>query len=117
MDCTPCDIVHIPVPSSRVFDPSFFSPVGSLLFSFLFASSYQTIGSLFLIYYLHLLVGARLTMESKQTDLWAVVFITFAAATIITAMRLLSRRLKRIPLSWDDYFALCGYVSFSLPPR
>jgi len=51
-------------------------------------------------------------MESKQTDLWAVVFITFAAATIITAMRLLSRRLKRIPLSWDDYFALCGYVSF-----
>ncbi|KAJ4009224.1 hypothetical protein NW752_009523 [Fusarium irregulare] len=48
-------------------------------------------------------------MESKQTDLWAVVFITFAAATIITAMRLLSRRLKHIPLSWDDYFALCGY--------
>ncbi|KAJ4129215.1 hypothetical protein NW768_007750 [Fusarium equiseti] len=48
-------------------------------------------------------------MESKQTDLWAVLFITFAAATIITAMRLLSRRLKRIPLSWDDYFALCGY--------
>jgi hypothetical protein len=39
------------------FGPSFFSSVGSLLFSFLFASSYQTIGSLFLIYYLHLLVG------------------------------------------------------------
>jgi hypothetical protein len=55
-------------------------------------------------------------MESKQTDIWAVCFITFAAATIITAMRLLSRRLKHIPLSWDDYFALCGYVSFRFLP-
>lgn len=52
-------------------------------------------------------------MESRQTDLWAVVFITFSAATIITAMRLLSRRLKHIPLSWDDYFALCGFVGFA----
>jgi hypothetical protein len=51
-------------------------------------------------------------LESKQTDLWVVLFVTFAAATIITILRLLSRRLKRIPLSWDDYFALCGYVSF-----
>ncbi|KAM0541345.1 hypothetical protein ACHAPJ_013293 [Fusarium lateritium] len=49
-------------------------------------------------------------MESKQTDLWVVLFVTFAAATIITILRLLSRRLKRIPLSWDDYFALCGYA-------
>ncbi|RKL21295.1 hypothetical protein BFJ68_g2563 [Fusarium oxysporum] len=49
-------------------------------------------------------------LESKQTDLWVVLFVTFAAATIITILRLLSRRLKRIPLSWDDYFALCGYA-------
>ncbi|KAK4031500.1 hypothetical protein C8A01DRAFT_21281 [Parachaetomium inaequale] len=49
-------------------------------------------------------------MESRQTDLWVVLFVTFAAATIITMLRLLSRRLKRIPLSWDDYFALCGYA-------
>lgn len=49
-------------------------------------------------------------MESKQTDIRAVVFITFAAATIFMILRLLSRRLKRIPLSWDDYFALCCYV-------
>ncbi|KAJ3508068.1 hypothetical protein NM208_g15875 [Fusarium decemcellulare] len=48
-------------------------------------------------------------IESKQTDIQAVVFITFAVATIVTGLRLLSRRLKRIPLSWDDYFALCGY--------
>lgn len=53
-------------------------------------------------------------MESRQTDLWVVTFVTFAAATIITAMRLLSRRLKHIPLSWDDYFALCGFVSLRL---
>ncbi|KAH7013659.1 hypothetical protein EDB80DRAFT_749306 [Ilyonectria destructans] len=49
-------------------------------------------------------------MESKQTDIQAVVFITFAAATIVMILRLLSRRLKRIPLSWDDYFALCCYA-------
>ncbi|KAF5660881.1 integral membrane protein [Fusarium heterosporum] len=49
-------------------------------------------------------------MESRQTELWTVLFITFAAATIITILRMLSRRLKRITLSWDDYFALCGYA-------
>ncbi|KAH7143571.1 hypothetical protein EDB81DRAFT_690139 [Dactylonectria macrodidyma] len=49
-------------------------------------------------------------MESKQTDIQVVVYITFAAATIVLLLRLLSRRLKRIPLSWDDYFALCCYA-------
>jgi len=49
-------------------------------------------------------------MESEQTDIWVVLFVTFTAATIITVLRLLSRRLKRNSLSWDDYFALCGYV-------
>uniref|UniRef100_A0A0D2YHQ2 Rhodopsin domain-containing protein n=1 Tax=Fusarium oxysporum (strain Fo5176) TaxID=660025 RepID=A0A0D2YHQ2_FUSOF len=49
-------------------------------------------------------------MESKQTDLWVVLFVTFTAATIVTILRLLSRRLKRNSLSWDDYFALCGYI-------
>ncbi|SCO87525.1 related to integral membrane protein [Fusarium oxysporum] len=49
-------------------------------------------------------------MESKQTDLWVVLFVTFTAATIVTILRLLSRRLKRNSLSWDDYFALCGYA-------
>ncbi|UKZ74788.1 hypothetical protein TrVFT333_002458 [Trichoderma virens FT-333] len=48
-------------------------------------------------------------MESRQTELWVVLFVTFAAAVIITILRLLSRRLKRVPLSWDDYFALCGF--------
>lgn len=54
-------------------------------------------------------------IESRQTDIWVVLFVTFAAATIITILRLLSRYLKRIPLSWDDYFALCGYVSHFVP--
>ncbi|KAI6783928.1 integral membrane [Emericellopsis cladophorae] len=49
-------------------------------------------------------------MESRQTEVWVVLFVTFAAATIITVLRLLSRRLKRISLSWDDYFALCGFA-------
>ncbi|KAF5005197.1 hypothetical protein FDECE_8318 [Fusarium decemcellulare] len=47
---------------------------------------------------------------SKQPELWAVEFITFAAATIFIALRLLSRRLTRIHLWWDDYFALCCYA-------
>jgi len=49
-------------------------------------------------------------MASRQTELWVVLFVTFAAATIITVLRLLSRRLKRISLGWDDYFALCGFA-------
>ncbi|KAH6871236.1 hypothetical protein B0T10DRAFT_611294 [Thelonectria olida] len=49
-------------------------------------------------------------MESKQSSIRAVLFITYAAATIVMILRLLSRRLKRIPLSWDDYFALCCYA-------
>ncbi|KAK0385633.1 hypothetical protein NLU13_6810 [Sarocladium strictum] len=49
-------------------------------------------------------------MESKQTELWVDLFVTFSAATIITILRLLSRWLRRTPLSWDDYFALCGYA-------
>ncbi|KAM6508163.1 hypothetical protein FALCPG4_018050 [Fusarium falciforme] len=48
--------------------------------------------------------------ESKQVEIQAAVFITFAIATIIIGLRLLSRRLKRIPLSWDDYFAICCYI-------
>ncbi|KAJ3547447.1 hypothetical protein NM208_g1509 [Fusarium decemcellulare] len=47
---------------------------------------------------------------SKQPELWAVEFITFAAATVFIALRLLSRRLTRIHLWWDDYFALCCYA-------
>ncbi|KAM0419052.1 hypothetical protein ACHAPT_011991 [Fusarium lateritium] len=49
------------------------------------------------------------TKESKQVEIQAVVFITFAVATIVMGLHLLSRRLKRIPLSWDDYFAICCY--------
>lgn len=51
-------------------------------------------------------------MESRQTEIWTVLFVTFTAATIITILRLVSRRLKRNSLSWDDYFALCGFVSY-----
>lgn len=48
-------------------------------------------------------------MESKQPDLWAAISITFFMATVATILRLVSRRLKRIPLAWDDYFSLCCY--------
>jgi TRAP-type C4-dicarboxylate transport system permease small subunit len=51
-------------------------------------------------------------MESRQTELLVLLFVTFAAATIITILRLLSRTVKSNPLSWDDYFALCGFVCY-----
>ncbi|KAF4472154.1 integral membrane pth11 [Fusarium albosuccineum] len=60
-----------------------------------------------LLYRSEMVANERL---SKQPELWAVEFITFAAATIFIALRLLSRRLTRIYLWWDDYFALCCYA-------
>ncbi|KAF4970074.1 hypothetical protein FSARC_2820 [Fusarium sarcochroum] len=48
--------------------------------------------------------------ESKQPDLWASEFITFSAATVFIGLRLLSRRLTRINLWWDDYFAIGCYA-------
>lgn len=50
--------------------------------------------------------------QSKQPDLWAVEFITFAAATVFISLRLLSRRLTKIEFWWDDYLAMCAYVSY-----
>ncbi|WZH42151.1 hypothetical protein QYS62_003141 [Fusarium acuminatum] len=52
--------------------------------------------------------------ESKQVDLWASEFITFSAATIFIALRLLSRRLTRIKFWWDDYFAIGCYDGLGL---
>ncbi|KAJ4317792.1 hypothetical protein N0V84_007154 [Fusarium piperis] len=49
-------------------------------------------------------------IPSKQPDLWAAEFVTFAAATIFLILRLVSRRLTRIRLWWDDYFALMCYT-------
>ncbi|KAJ4175541.1 hypothetical protein NW759_017451 [Fusarium solani] len=49
-------------------------------------------------------------IPSKQADLWAAEFVTFAAATIFLVLRLVSRRLTRIRLWWDDYFALMCYT-------
>lgn len=49
-------------------------------------------------------------MESKQADVWAAEFVTFAAATIFIILRFVSRRLTRVHLWWDDYFAICCYV-------
>ncbi|KAM5347620.1 hypothetical protein ACJ41O_007444 [Fusarium nematophilum] len=49
-------------------------------------------------------------MESKQADVWAAEFVTFAAATIFIILRFVSRRLTRVHLWWDDYFAICCYA-------
>jgi hypothetical protein len=49
-------------------------------------------------------------MDSRVSEIVAVLAITFISATIITLLRLLSRRLNRVSLAWDDYFALCGFA-------
>ncbi|KAJ3466248.1 hypothetical protein MRS44_006906 [Fusarium solani] len=49
-------------------------------------------------------------IPSKQPDLWAAELVTFVAATIFLILRLVSRRLTRIRLWWDDYFALMCYT-------
>lgn len=57
-------------------------------------------------------VSRTAQMESRQTELLVLLIVTFAAASIITILRLLSRKVKRNSLSWDDYFALCGFVCY-----
>ncbi|GKU05638.1 unnamed protein product [Fusarium langsethiae] len=49
-------------------------------------------------------------MSSLQPDLWAAEFVTFPAATIFLFLRLASRRITRVHLWWDDYFAILCYV-------
>ncbi|KAF7561794.1 hypothetical protein G7046_g2331 [Stylonectria norvegica] len=49
-------------------------------------------------------------MATKQPNLWAVEFITFAAATIFLVLRLMSRRLTKVDFWWDDYLAICCYI-------
>lgn len=49
-------------------------------------------------------------MESRQTELWVDLIITYVAAVVITVLRVVSRRLNRQPFGWDDYFAFCGFV-------
>ncbi|KAG5745917.1 hypothetical protein H9Q72_014489, partial [Fusarium xylarioides] len=50
-------------------------------------------------------------MRSRQPDLWAAEYITFAAATIFLILRIASRRITRIRFWWDDYFACASYVT------
>ncbi|CAG7558271.1 unnamed protein product [Fusarium equiseti] len=50
-------------------------------------------------------------MRSLQPDLWAAEFITFPAATICLILRLSSRRITRVKLWWDDYFAILCYAT------
>ncbi|KAF4975876.1 hypothetical protein FZEAL_7399 [Fusarium zealandicum] len=48
--------------------------------------------------------------ETQQPDLWASEFVTFTAATIFLGLRFMSRRLTRVELWWDDWFALGTYT-------
>ncbi|KAI1343468.1 hypothetical protein F5Y15DRAFT_234463 [Xylariaceae sp. FL0016] len=49
-------------------------------------------------------------METQQPSLWGVLLGTFIPATICIFLRLLSRRLTRVHLWWDDYAAIAAYL-------
>ncbi|KAI1851323.1 hypothetical protein JX266_003398 [Neoarthrinium moseri] len=48
-------------------------------------------------------------MESQQPNLFAVVAITMAAATLTLVLRLIARRMTKVPLWWDDYLCILAY--------
>ncbi|KAM5341461.1 hypothetical protein ACJ41O_014492 [Fusarium nematophilum] len=50
-------------------------------------------------------------MQSRQPDLWSAEFITFPVATVFIILRLISRKITRVGLWWDDYFAICCYTT------
>ncbi|CAF3505170.1 unnamed protein product, partial [Fusarium graminearum] len=50
-------------------------------------------------------------MSSLQPNLWVAEYVTFPAATIFLILRLASRRITRIRLWWDDYFAILCYAT------
>ncbi|KAF4421182.1 L-fucose permease [Fusarium acutatum] len=50
-------------------------------------------------------------VPSKQPNLWAAEWTSFAAATVFITLRLVSRKLTRVGVWWDDYFAIACYFS------
>ncbi|KAF4944060.1 hypothetical protein FGADI_12942 [Fusarium gaditjirri] len=50
-------------------------------------------------------------VPTKQPNLWAAEWTSFAAATVFITLRLVSRKLTRVGLWWDDYFAIACYFS------
>ncbi|KAF5574100.1 L-fucose permease [Fusarium subglutinans] len=50
-------------------------------------------------------------VSTKQPNLWAAEWSSFVAATVFIILRLVSRRLTRVGLWWDDYFAIGCYFS------
>lgn len=47
---------------------------------------------------------------SRQQSLWLTELVPFAVATVFIILRITSRRLKKVKLWFDDYFAICTYV-------
>ena len=50
-------------------------------------------------------------MAGLQPDVYASIFITMAAASTALALRLIARRMTKVPLWYDDYFAVVAFVS------
>lgn len=53
--------------------------------------------------------------QSIQVDVYASVLITLVPAILSFGLRFYARRIKKVPLWWDDWLAVVGFVCAYLP--
>lgn len=53
--------------------------------------------------------------ESRQASIYGTVIALWLLSTIVTGLRFLARRITHLPLWWDDWFMLLGYVGCETP--
>lgn len=53
-------------------------------------------------------------MTGRQVSIWLSVAIPWFAALAASVMRLMARRMTKIPLWYDDYLAILAFVSPTL---
>lgn len=50
-------------------------------------------------------------MRNHDIDVWACVGVTLGLATVSVVLRFLARRMTKVALWWDDWFAVLAFVS------
>jgi hypothetical protein len=54
-------------------------------------------------------------METRQPGAYTCVIVTGVAATITLVLRMVARKLTKVQIWFDDWFAILGYVRPLLP--
>ena len=50
--------------------------------------------------------------ESRQASIYGTIIALWLLSIIVTGLRFLARRIQHLPLWWDDWFMLLGFVGF-----